>query len=114
MLWRLIQIFELFLPFRPLEMWGDKLSLEVNSQYRTQSAANKVIVHKSCGEVFLPYCTANVCRDLQGLCGEIVVQGFKIYRDCMYTHNPCNFWSQLKKSVDFLHIHLIKIFQISL
>ena len=26
------------MPFGPLEMWGDKLSLEVNSQYRTQSA----------------------------------------------------------------------------
>ena len=35
--------------------------------------------------------TANVCRDLQGLCGEIGVWGFQIYGDCMYTRNPCNF-----------------------
>ena len=34
--------------------------------------------------------TANVYRDLQGLCGEIGVRGFQIYRDCMYTLNPCN------------------------
>ena len=40
-----------------------------------------------------PY-TANVCRDLQWLCGEIGVRGFQIYGDCMYTHNPCNFWSK--------------------
>ena len=46
--------------------------------------------------------TANVCRDLQGLYGEIEVQGFQIYKDCMYTRNPCNFWSKSKKSVDFL------------
>ena len=45
--------------------------------------------------------TANVCRDLQGLCGEIGVRGFQIYGDCMYTRNPCNFWSKSKKSVDF-------------
>ena len=25
----------------------------------------------------------NICRDLQGLCGEIGVQGFQIYGDCM-------------------------------
>ena len=37
------------------------------------------------------YYTANVCRDLQGLCGEIGVRGFQIYGDCMYTRNPCNF-----------------------
>ena len=36
-------------------------------------------------------CTANVYRDLQGLCGEIGVRGFQIYGDCMYTRNPCNF-----------------------
>ena len=36
-------------------------------------------------------CTANVCRELQGLYREIGVQGFPIYGDCMYTHNPCNF-----------------------
>ena len=35
-------------------------------------------------------CTANVCRELHGLCREIGVQGFQIYRDCMYTRNPCN------------------------
>ena len=35
--------------------------------------------------------TANVCRDVQGLCGEIGVLGFQIYGDCMYTRNPCNF-----------------------
>ena len=35
--------------------------------------------------------TANVCRDLQGLCGEIGVQGFQILGDCMYTRNSCNF-----------------------
>ena len=35
--------------------------------------------------------TANVCRDLQGLCGEIGVRGFQIYGDCMYTRNPGNF-----------------------
>ena len=35
--------------------------------------------------------TANVCRDLQGFCREIGVQGFQIYRDCMYTRKPCNF-----------------------
>ena len=29
--------------------------------------------------------TANVCRDLQGLCGEIGVRGFQIYGDYMYT-----------------------------
>ena len=33
--------------------------------------------------------TANVCRELQGLCREIGVQGFQIYGDCMYTRNPC-------------------------
>ena len=42
--------------------------------------------------LFLVNCyTANVYRDLQGLCREIGVQGFQIYRDCMYTRNPCNF-----------------------
>jgi hypothetical protein len=35
--------------------------------------------------------TANVYRELQRLCGEIGVQGFQIYGDCMYTRNPCNF-----------------------
>ena len=35
--------------------------------------------------------TANVCRDLQGLCGEIGVRGFQIYRDWMYTCNPRKF-----------------------
>ena len=35
--------------------------------------------------------TANVCKDLQGLCGEIGVRGLQIYGDCMYTRNPCNF-----------------------
>ena len=35
--------------------------------------------------------TANVCRDLQGLCWEMGVRGFQIYGDCMYTPNPCNF-----------------------
>ena len=35
--------------------------------------------------------TANVYRELQGLYGEIRVQGFQIYGDCMYTRNPCNF-----------------------
>ena len=39
----------------------------------------------------LPDCTANVCRELQGLYREIRVQGFQIYGDCMYTCNPCNF-----------------------
>ena len=35
--------------------------------------------------------TANVCRDLQGLCREIGVRDFQIYEDCMYTRNrPCN------------------------
>ena len=58
--------------------------------------------------------TANVCRDLQGLCGEIGVRGFQIYGDCMYTRNTCNFWSKSKKSANFLYIHFIKIFQISL
>ena len=32
--------------------------------------------------------TANVSRDLQGLCGEIRVRGFQIYGDCMYTGGP--------------------------
>ena len=32
--------------------------------------------------------TANVCRELQGLCREIRVQGFQNYRDCRYTCNP--------------------------
>ena len=36
-------------------------------------------------------CTANVCRELQGLYREIGVQGFQIYGDCIYTCNPCNF-----------------------
>ena len=35
--------------------------------------------------------TANVYRALQGLYRDIGVQGFQIYGDCMYTHNPCNF-----------------------
>ena len=35
--------------------------------------------------------TANVYRELQGLCGEIWVRGFQIYGDCMYTRNPCNY-----------------------
>ena len=29
-----------------------------------------------------------------GLYGEIQVWGFQIYGDCMYTRNPCNFWSK--------------------
>ena len=44
-------------------------------------------VNKNYGSMY----TANVCSDLQGLCGEIGVRGFQIYRDCMYTRNPCNF-----------------------
>ena len=35
--------------------------------------------------------TANVYRELQGLCGEIKVEGFQIYGDCMNTCNPYNF-----------------------
>ena len=31
--------------------------------------------------------TANVYRDLQGLCKEIGVRGFQIYGECMYTRN---------------------------
>ena len=46
--------------------------------------------------------TANVCRDLQGLYGEIGVWGFQISGDCMYTRNPCNFWSKSKKIYSLL------------
>ena len=50
--------------------------------------------------------TANDCRDLQGLCEEIGVREFQIYRDCMYTRNPCNseistLWFQSKNCRDF-------------
>ena len=51
--------------------------------------------------------TANVCRDFQGLCGEIGV------RACIPAI-PVIFEVNQKKSVDFLYIHFIKIFQISL
>ena len=50
--------------------------------------------------------TANVYRDLQGLCGEIGVRGIQIYGDCMYTSNPCDFeiftlWFPCKNCGDF-------------
>ena len=50
--------------------------------------------------------TANVYRDLQGLCREIGVRGIQIYGDCMYTRNPCNFeistlWFPCKNCRDF-------------
>ena len=50
--------------------------------------------------------TANIYRDLQGLCGEIGVRGFQIYGECMYTRNPCNFeistlWFQSENCRDF-------------
>ena len=35
--------------------------------------------------------TVNVCRELQGPCKEIGVQGFQIYGDCINTRNPYNF-----------------------
>ena len=49
-----------------------------------------VVVNKLKCPILVRY-TANVCKDLQGLCGEIRVRGFQIYGDCMYTRNPCNF-----------------------
>ena len=57
------------------------------------------------------FCTANVCRDLQGLCGEIRVRGFQIYGDCMYTRNPCNFWSKSKKVWTFYKYILLRFFK---
>jgi tRNA(Arg) A34 adenosine deaminase TadA len=42
----------------------------------------------------IQHCTANVCRDLQGLYREIGERGFQIYEDCMFTCNPCNFCSK--------------------
>ena len=41
--------------------------------------------------------TANVCRDLQGLCGGIRVRGFQIYGDYMYTAIPVIFEVNKKK-----------------
>ena len=55
--------------------------------------------------------TANVCRDLQGLYGEIGVRGFQIYGDCMYTRNPCNFWSKSKKVWTFYIYTLLRFFK---
>ena len=55
----------------------NKLKVHVHAVYRKTS--NFAVIY-----------TANVYRDLQGLCSEIGVQGFQIYGDCMYTHNPCN------------------------
>ena len=57
------------------------------------------------------HCTANVCRDLQGLCGEIRVRGFQIYGECMYTRNPCNFWSKSKKVWTFYIYTLLRFFK---
>ena len=112
--------------YKVLYMSFDKFLLAVES--RDLSQANKCLLSQSWAmgirtsfsisqqprhELPIPY-TANVCRDLQGLCREIGVQGFQIYGDCIYTCNPCNFWSKSKKSVDFLYILFIKIFHISL
>ena len=44
--------------------------------------------------------TANVCRDLQGLCREI---------ECG-DYNPCNFWSKLKKKCG-LFIFTLRFFK---
>ena len=41
-------------------------------------------------EIIFAWYTANVYRELQGLCREIRVQGFQILGDCMWTRNPCN------------------------
>ena len=57
--------------------------------------------------------TANVCRDLQGLCGEIGVQDFKFTGIACIPAIPVIFEVNQKK-MDFLYILFIKIFQISL
>ena len=44
--------------------------------------------------------TANVCRDLQGLYGEIGVQGFQIYGDCMYTAIPAKIIRKFEKNLN--------------
>ena len=48
--------------------------------------------------------TANVYRDLQGLCREIGVQGFQIYGDCMFTRNPCNI-----EMSSYFHVKIVGI-----
>ena len=50
-----------------------------------------ICIQNICTEVNIGLYTANVYRELQGLCREIGVQGVQIYEDCMYTRNPCNF-----------------------
>ena len=56
------------------------------------SIKEKIMLDKSFRFTYiLIFYTANVYRDLQGLCREIGVLGFQIYGDCMYTHNPCKF-----------------------
>ena len=41
--------------------------------------------------------TANVCRDLQGLCGDIGVPGFQIYGDACIPAIPVSFEVNQKK-----------------
>ena len=62
-------------------------------------------------EIIFVWYTANVYRELQGLCREIRVQGFQIYGDCMYTRNPCNlkyphsdFYCNICREFDFAGI----------
>ena len=58
----------------------------VLSRFRFQAGSFSIII-----PFLTDMYTANVCMDFQGLCGEIGVRGCQIYRDCMYTRNPCNF-----------------------
>ena len=72
-------------------------SIPVGKRCRQNSIATIIFVSSvlSFSKIFTPklnHCwsrkeyTANVCRELQGLCGEIGVRGFQIYGDCMYSN----------------------------
>ena len=72
---------------------------------------SKVFFEAKCASAKLMYTyTANVCRDLQGLWREIGVQCLQIHRDCMYTRNPCIFWSKSKKVWTFYIYTLLRFF----
>ena len=70
-----------------------------------------MVLYKGTISDFQTLYTANVHRKLQGLYREIGVQGFQIYGDCMYTHNPCNFWSKSKKVWTFYLYSLLRFFK---
>ena len=93
-----------------VEMLRAAAARGIASDFSIVFLINVDMMYVVCYHIF-PMYTANVCRDLQGLYREIRVRGFQIYGDCMYTCNPCNFWSKSKKVWTFYINTLLRFFE---